>query len=68
MSYYGYMAKIQGLEDALTLKWAEVFSRWSVMWATLCTKWSVMWATLWRRLPSNESLGLVAEPIGIEIV
>ena len=57
VSYYGYMAMIQGLEDALTLKWAEV-----------CSKWSVLWATFWPGLPSDESLGLIDGPIGIEIV
>ena len=57
MFYYGYMAMIQGLEDALTLQWAEV-----------CFKWCAMWATFWPGSPSDESLGLVAMPIEIKTV
>ena len=35
VAYYGYMAMVQGLGDALTLKWAKFCSKWSVLWATL---------------------------------
>ena len=45
MVYYGYMAMVQSLEDALTLQWAEV-----------CSKWCVMWAAFWPGLPTSESL------------